>query len=141
MPVPHMPSPRLPSTRPFARPQLMRLRSPSRRPPASRPAPACPLDRPERLRKEPVSRNKFRKTKMCKFFEAGKCRKRTSCNFAHSEAEMKPLPDLRRTKLCPSVLEGGVHVGLRTAHLCIHVPVYAIGSGSPSRAASPLHPH
>jgi len=37
----------------------------------------------------------------------GKCRKRGSCNFAHSEEEMSDLPDLRCTKMCPKVLEGG----------------------------------
>mmetsp|Transcript_48757 Transcript_48757/g.155896 ORF Transcript_48757/g.155896 Transcript_48757/m.155896 type:complete len:422 (+) Transcript_48757:78-1343(+) len=54
-----------------------------------------------------VPRNKFHKTKMCMFFMAGRCKKRTTCNFAHSEDELQPLPDLHCTKLCPTLLSGG----------------------------------
>ncbi|CAK0830777.1 unnamed protein product [Prorocentrum cordatum] len=52
-------------------------------------------------------RSKFQKTKYCEFFfKRGRCRKRTRCMFAHSEAELRPLPDLRFTKMCPSVVAG-----------------------------------
>jgi len=53
-------------------------------------------------------RSKFQKTKYCDFFiKRGRCRKRHRCMFAHSEAELRPLPDLRFTKMCPSVVAGG----------------------------------
>lgn len=52
-------------------------------------------------------RSKFQKTKYCEFFfKRGRCRKRTRCMFAHSEAELRPLPDLRFTKMCPFVMQG-----------------------------------
>jgi hypothetical protein len=42
----------------------------------------------------------LRKTKMCSFFEVGRCRKGESCGFAHGEAELGVLPDLTKTSLC-----------------------------------------
>lgn len=52
-------------------------------------------------------KNKFHKTKMCYYFMHGLCnKKRSRCSFAHSEQEMRPLPDLFCTKLCPKTLEG-----------------------------------
>ncbi|CAK0893376.1 unnamed protein product, partial [Prorocentrum cordatum] len=54
------------------------------------------------------ARSKFLKTRYCEFFfTRGRCRKRHRCTFAHSEAELRPLPDLRFTKMCPSVAAGG----------------------------------
>mmetsp|Transcript_11414 Transcript_11414/g.30793 ORF Transcript_11414/g.30793 Transcript_11414/m.30793 type:complete len:521 (+) Transcript_11414:44-1606(+) len=55
-----------------------------------------------------ATRNKFHKTKMCTFFLVGRCRKRGSCNFAHSEQELSDPPNLRCTKMCPAVLAGEV---------------------------------
>ncbi|CAK0845250.1 unnamed protein product, partial [Prorocentrum cordatum] len=64
------------------------------------------------------ARDKFQKTKLCTYFiwEAkkqymtlgvrGRCRKRNRCLFAHSEAEMRPIPDLRFTKMCPRAHSG-----------------------------------
>jgi hypothetical protein len=44
---------------------------------------------------------------MCYYFMHGLCnKKRSRCSFAHSEQEMRPLPDLFCTKLCPKTLEG-----------------------------------
>mmetsp|Transcript_26031 Transcript_26031/g.69201 ORF Transcript_26031/g.69201 Transcript_26031/m.69201 type:complete len:502 (-) Transcript_26031:386-1891(-) len=54
----------------------------------------------------PFPRNKFYKTKMCSFFLSGKCKKASSCSFAHSADEMSQLPDLTCTKLCSMVLNG-----------------------------------
>lgn len=52
-------------------------------------------------------RNKFHKTRICRFFLEGKCRKKGACNYAHGEQEMSTQPDLRRTKMCPAVVSGG----------------------------------
>jgi len=50
----------------------------------------------------------FSKTKMCKFHIIGACSKGPACPFAHSKAEMRPLPDLTCTKLCKALIETGV---------------------------------
>eukprot|EP00448_Togula_jolla_P005669 CAMPEP_0170599448 /NCGR_PEP_ID=MMETSP0224-20130122/16801_1 /TAXON_ID=285029 /ORGANISM="Togula jolla, Strain CCCM 725" /LENGTH=293 /DNA_ID=CAMNT_0010924097 /DNA_START=99 /DNA_END=980 /DNA_ORIENTATION=+ len=44
---------------------------------------------------------------MCKFNLLGACCKGQSCLFAHSPDEMKPLPDLFRTKLCKTLINTG----------------------------------
>jgi len=62
---------------------------------------------PQEVLTPKVKRNRLHKTKLCSFHLAGKCRKRGSCNFAHSVEEVQALPDFSRTKLCPVVLAGG----------------------------------
>jgi len=47
------------------------------------------------------------KTKMCKFFITGQCTKEDQCMYAHSKDELKPAPNLSRTKVCPSLAESG----------------------------------
>lgn len=54
-----------------------------------------------------MTRKKFFKTKLCKFRAVGRCRKRHNCNFAHDERELNALPDLSRTKICPSLMNTG----------------------------------
>jgi len=46
------------------------------------------------------------KTKMCAFFERGKCAS-ANCRYAHSAAELRSAPDLHKTKLCRAFLSGG----------------------------------
>jgi len=60
------------------------------------------MEQPETFSRAP--RNKFQKTKMCTLFLSGHCKKRGRCNFAHSEEEMRPLPNLSKTKLCPKLV-------------------------------------
>jgi len=50
----------------------------------------------------------FYKTSLCKFYKAGRCRRSSSCWFAHGDAELRPLPNLRNTKLCPVLRCNGV---------------------------------
>lgn len=45
------------------------------------------------------------KTKMCAFFQRGKCAS-TSCGYAHSVEELRPPPNLQKTKLCRAFLQG-----------------------------------
>eukprot|EP00933_Yihiella_yeosuensis_P025543 TRINITY_DN19804_c0_g1_i2.p1 TRINITY_DN19804_c0_g1~~TRINITY_DN19804_c0_g1_i2.p1 ORF type:complete len:585 (-),score=159.70 TRINITY_DN19804_c0_g1_i2:488-2242(-) len=45
------------------------------------------------------------KTKMCAFFERGKCSSET-CRYAHSESELRLAPNLQKTKLCKAFLQG-----------------------------------
>lgn len=45
------------------------------------------------------------KTKMCAFFERGKCAS-TNCRYAHSAVELQRPPNLHKTKLCKAFLQG-----------------------------------
>eukprot|EP00438_Fugacium_kawagutii_P000307 Skav205268 [mRNA] locus=scaffold1841:171779:175489:- [translate_table: standard] len=45
------------------------------------------------------------KTKMCAFFERGKCSSDT-CRYAHSPSELRRPPNLQKTKLCKAFLQG-----------------------------------
>lgn len=36
-------------------------------------------------------RNRFYKTKLCRFYQNGNCYHGTSCRFAHGESELRPL--------------------------------------------------
>eukprot|EP00929_Paragymnodinium_shiwhaense_P119566 TRINITY_DN91469_c0_g1_i1.p1 TRINITY_DN91469_c0_g1~~TRINITY_DN91469_c0_g1_i1.p1 ORF type:complete len:533 (+),score=78.89 TRINITY_DN91469_c0_g1_i1:124-1722(+) len=49
----------------------------------------------------------YMKTKVCRFFEKGLCRKGRDCTYAHNMEEVRQLPDLRCTKLCPWMLAAG----------------------------------
>lgn len=46
------------------------------------------------------------KTKMCYFFERGKCASQT-CRYAHSPDELRQQPNLQKTKLCKVFAEEG----------------------------------
>eukprot|EP00930_Biecheleria_cincta_P033851 TRINITY_DN23435_c0_g1_i1.p1 TRINITY_DN23435_c0_g1~~TRINITY_DN23435_c0_g1_i1.p1 ORF type:complete len:550 (-),score=114.78 TRINITY_DN23435_c0_g1_i1:105-1658(-) len=46
------------------------------------------------------------KTKMCYFFERGKCASQT-CRYAHSSDELRKQPNLQKTKLCKVFAEEG----------------------------------
>jgi len=49
----------------------------------------------------------FLKTKFCKFHLQGLCSRGAACGYAHHRAELKPLPDFFRTRLCPMMLQSG----------------------------------
>merc|ERR1719265_1104015 len=46
------------------------------------------------------------KTKLCTFFQEGRCTRGTDCSFAHGDVELRELPDLRKTRLCAAFAEG-----------------------------------
>jgi len=48
----------------------------------------------------PQRRDMFHKTKMCKFYQVGRCTRGYECIYAHSVEEMQKLPDLHKTELC-----------------------------------------
>ena len=50
--------------------------------------------------------NLCRKTKLCALFSQGAC-DRWDCAFAHGVRELRALPDLQRTRLCPYLLAHG----------------------------------
>mmetsp|Transcript_49328 Transcript_49328/g.107406 ORF Transcript_49328/g.107406 Transcript_49328/m.107406 type:complete len:222 (+) Transcript_49328:59-724(+) len=43
---------------------------------------------------------RFFKTKLCTFYQAGRCSRGNRCTFAHAEESLKDRPDLRCTKPC-----------------------------------------
>eukprot|EP00931_Biecheleriopsis_adriatica_P124680 TRINITY_DN9983_c0_g1_i1.p1 TRINITY_DN9983_c0_g1~~TRINITY_DN9983_c0_g1_i1.p1 ORF type:complete len:203 (+),score=22.85 TRINITY_DN9983_c0_g1_i1:57-665(+) len=50
----------------------------------------------------------YKKTHMCSFFQANKCRRGAGCTFAHSESELQERPDFTRTRMCPIIEAGKV---------------------------------
>jgi len=52
------------------------------------------------------AKDQFYKTKMCPYFPRGRCRRGNECNYAHSKAELRPSPSLRKTRLCERWREG-----------------------------------
>jgi len=49
----------------------------------------------------------FDKTQMCRYFARGRCYHGATCTYAHGEAELKPQPDLYKTRLCVGFIESG----------------------------------
>mmetsp|Transcript_29986 Transcript_29986/g.95733 ORF Transcript_29986/g.95733 Transcript_29986/m.95733 type:complete len:419 (-) Transcript_29986:387-1643(-) len=47
------------------------------------------------------------KTKLCRFNLLGSCAKGKACRFAHGQEDMRPMPDLHRTRLCPALIKAG----------------------------------
>jgi len=60
----------------------------------------------------------FDKTKECKFYVAGHCHKGNTCKFAHGSTDLRLVPDLTCTKICPRLLKRGSceKAGCRYAH-------------------------
>ena len=72
-----------------------------------REAHTSPLTEQDHLRTSPLRFSLFKKTKLCKFHILGACARGLACNFAHSATEMRPEPDLTRTRICPRGHAGG----------------------------------
>jgi len=53
-----------------------------------------------------VLSGQMQKTKLCDFHREGRCRYGSGCAFAHSEEELKTLPDLRKTRICRAFTQG-----------------------------------
>eukprot|EP00438_Fugacium_kawagutii_P027010 Skav232508 [mRNA] locus=scaffold1096:262394:271884:+ [translate_table: standard] len=47
-----------------------------------------------------LPRSELKFTKMCRHWIAGRCKMGQSCNFAHSDLELREQPDLIATQLC-----------------------------------------
>eukprot|EP00439_Symbiodinium_sp_Y106_P078729 s263_g17.t1 len=65
------------------------------------------------------------KTKMCYFFERGKCASKT-CRYAHSVNELRKQPNLQKTKLCKAFADG---LCTRGHCSCLRAEAYIIWSG------------
>jgi len=53
-------------------------------------------------------RDDFYKTKMCKFHLKGSCLRGANCRYAHDSISKRPLPDLRCTRMCPTLTQTGL---------------------------------
>ena len=96
-------------------------------------------------------RHQFRRTQLCKvFLQYGVCR--DDCSFAHSENELKVMPDLQKTKLCPARPSACVNAHCPFAHgiaeLRATAPIYKTqlcnwyaDSGKCTRGARCRHAH
>eukprot|EP01054_Gregarina_sp_Poly1_P005979 Gregarina_sp_Poly_1__5978@NODE_314_length_9596_cov_167_192570_g269_i0_p4_GENE_NODE_314_length_9596_cov_167_192570_g269_i0NODE_314_length_9596_cov_167_192570_g269_i0_p4_ORF_typecomplete_len369_score51_94zfCCCH/PF00642_24/8_3e06zfCCCH/PF00642_24/0_0067zfCCCH/PF00642_24/4e06zfCCCH_3/PF15663_5/1_1e10zfCCCH_3/PF15663_5/0_002Torus/PF16131_5/7_4e08Torus/PF16131_5/1_7e02Torus/PF16131_5/0_023zf_CCCH_4/PF18345_1/0_00035zf_CCCH_4/PF18345_1/35zf_CCCH_4/PF18345_1/1_6e02zf_CCCH_4/PF18345_1/0_087zfCCCH_4/PF180 len=49
---------------------------------------------------------RFYKTRFCLFFQKGACIKGASCSYAHNQQELRPAPDLIKTRLCQDWING-----------------------------------
>jgi len=47
-----------------------------------------------------LEHKQFFKTKLCKFNKKHRCSRGDECVYAHSQEELRPLPDFHRTRLC-----------------------------------------
>jgi len=61
----------------------------------------------EEMTTDRVPAMQFKKTKLCKFEQMGRCTKGPACLFAHGDKELRSSPDLRCTRLCKTLLLGG----------------------------------
>lgn len=55
---------------------------------------------PKKQKLPPHVQDQFHKTRICNFFQQGRCTWGTTCRFAHHEDELSTAPDLTKTKLC-----------------------------------------
>lgn len=58
-----------------------------------------------------INPNVFFKTKLCPHYQNGGCKKGSTCTFAHSEAELRDTPNLKKTKMCQLFMMGKCHIG------------------------------
>eukprot|EP01017_Pseudomicrothorax_dubius_P047141 TRINITY_DN8415_c0_g3_i3.p1 TRINITY_DN8415_c0_g3~~TRINITY_DN8415_c0_g3_i3.p1 ORF type:complete len:235 (+),score=15.30 TRINITY_DN8415_c0_g3_i3:100-804(+) len=55
----------------------------------------------------------FYKTKICPLFKLGSCYRGEECTFAHSEDDLREMPNLAKTKICENFLKGSCREGMR----------------------------
>lgn len=51
-------------------------------------------------------KNQVKKTQLCRYYAAGICTAGTLCAFAHGDCDMRAPPDLSKTRICRSWLQG-----------------------------------
>mmetsp|Transcript_87416 Transcript_87416/g.270644 ORF Transcript_87416/g.270644 Transcript_87416/m.270644 type:complete len:260 (+) Transcript_87416:99-878(+) len=57
-------------------------------------------------RTQTVLSKQMQKTRLCDFHKEGRCKYGSACAFAHSQEELKDMPDLRKTRICRSFTQG-----------------------------------
>lgn len=53
-----------------------------------------------------VAQEQMQKTKICTFFQEGRCARGSSCTYAHGDSELKAPPDLQKTRICKAWTQG-----------------------------------
>jgi len=66
---------------------------------------ASPSEAPAGL-KGKLFRNQFKKSQLCHYHSAGKCKSGTACPFAHDASELTQAPDLTKTSMCKAFIAG-----------------------------------
>lgn len=61
--------------------------------------------------KGPLNPMMFHKTKICPHLIEGVCKRGESCNFAHSQSELKEVPNLKKTRVCQLFQIGKCNMG------------------------------
>mmetsp|Transcript_94493 Transcript_94493/g.273158 ORF Transcript_94493/g.273158 Transcript_94493/m.273158 type:complete len:299 (-) Transcript_94493:378-1274(-) len=91
----------------------------SEKPRLHRLAVACVAPSAHLLRGQEYFGHTLDKTRLCKYFEQGKCTHGCSCTFAHGVAELQSQPNFQRSQLCVEFSHRGAcryGVGCRFAH-------------------------
>lgn len=89
--------------------KIGRSPKPKATPPATgspSPTQSSAKEKADKKAKDNAVTQQLTKTKMCAFFERGKCAS-LNCRYAHSSDELRTAPNLQKTKLCRSFLQGG----------------------------------
>eukprot|EP00930_Biecheleria_cincta_P016400 TRINITY_DN13354_c0_g1_i1.p1 TRINITY_DN13354_c0_g1~~TRINITY_DN13354_c0_g1_i1.p1 ORF type:complete len:442 (+),score=52.68 TRINITY_DN13354_c0_g1_i1:66-1328(+) len=83
--------------------------------------------------------SRCKKTKMCKFFLANMCARGDNCTFAHYDAELRAIPDLRCTQLCPKLVVGSTCTAAdcQFAHCTKELKKFPVARASPNEVARP----
>ncbi|CAJ1343546.1 unnamed protein product, partial [Effrenium voratum] len=53
----------------------------------------------------------YKQTRLCSFHQAGACKRGSACNFAHSDTDLKEMPDFSKTRICKSFAIGCCELG------------------------------
>eukprot|EP00929_Paragymnodinium_shiwhaense_P030769 TRINITY_DN17379_c0_g1_i1.p1 TRINITY_DN17379_c0_g1~~TRINITY_DN17379_c0_g1_i1.p1 ORF type:complete len:462 (+),score=80.80 TRINITY_DN17379_c0_g1_i1:98-1483(+) len=69
--------------------------------------PGTPSEPTEAELMRAAANSAFTKTRLCRFYAKGICKRGEGCTYAHTEAELRALPDVFRTKLCPLLSRTG----------------------------------
>lgn len=91
------------------------------------------------IKGQPKPNENLNKTKMCKFYAQGLCRKGTACDFAHDQGALRQQPDLFRTRLCLSFSRSGfckAGDSCKYAHGVEQLRANTDGNSSPNLEAS-----
>ncbi|CAE7431328.1 FPR1, partial [Symbiodinium natans] len=53
----------------------------------------------------------YKQTRLCSFNLVGACKRGSACNFAHSEIDLKEMPDFSKTRICKNFMAGKCELG------------------------------
>mmetsp|Transcript_5358 Transcript_5358/g.12590 ORF Transcript_5358/g.12590 Transcript_5358/m.12590 type:complete len:169 (+) Transcript_5358:102-608(+) len=53
----------------------------------------------------------YKQTRLCSFNLVGACKRGAACNFAHTEQDLKEMPDFSKTRICKNFMAGKCELG------------------------------